>query len=90
MNVVEMVLPETPKAATIMISTVPILTIYPFLQKYFARASWSVRSRAERAPRTLPRQGASLLLTQVERDQPSLPARSRSSASRAVTIGCFV
>ena len=37
MNVDEMVLPETLKAATIMISTVPILMIYPFLQKYFAK-----------------------------------------------------
>ena len=37
MNVDEMVLPETLKAATIVISTVPILMIYPFLQKYFAK-----------------------------------------------------
>jgi len=33
MSVDEMVLRETLKAATIMISTVPILMIYPFLQK---------------------------------------------------------
>ena len=37
MNIDEMVLPETLKAATIMISTVPILMVYPFLQRYFAK-----------------------------------------------------
>ena len=31
------VIPETVKAATLMITIVPILVVYPFLQKYFAR-----------------------------------------------------
>ena len=37
MNIDEMVLPETLKAATVMLSTIPILLVYPFLQKYFAK-----------------------------------------------------
>ncbi len=32
-----MLLPESLKAATIMISTLPILLVYPFVQKYFVK-----------------------------------------------------
>ena len=40
---------ETVRMATIVIATVPILCVYPFLQKYFVRVCWWARSRAEHA-----------------------------------------
>jgi putative aldouronate transport system permease protein len=34
---VEIVTPETIKAATLMVATIPILIVYPFIQKYFVK-----------------------------------------------------